>query len=52
MGPRTMPNFQNPLAGKVEVTDKDGKFEIDLAKVEVKLGGVDLGSCLIYRMEQ
>ena len=51
MGPRAMPDYQKPLAGKIEVTEKDGKFEIDLQKAEVKLAGVTLGSSLVYRLE-
>ena len=48
LGPRRMPNMQKPMDGKVEVKEGD-KFEVDLEKGEVKVGGVDVGQSMVYR---
>ena len=50
LGPRKTPSLEKPLEGKEEI--KSGEvFKIDLEKEIVRLGNLDLGESLIYRVE-
>merc|ERR1712226_143125 len=50
LGPRAMPDCNSPLAGLTPLTHSD-QFSIDLDTQTVKLGGLDLGPGLVYRMK-
>ena len=51
LGPRKTPSLEKPLEGKVEI--KSGElFKIDLEKQMVRLGKIELGDSVIYRVEQ
>merc|ERR1712117_410578 len=49
IGPRAMPDCNEPLKGLVRVDWSDA-FNIDLAAQAVKLGNLDLGSSIVYRI--
>lgn len=54
LGPRVLPQFGNPLVGKVPVND--GKFEVDVEQKVVRLisangSKVDVGQQFIYLVE-
>merc|ERR1712115_206580 len=49
MGPRAMPDCNEPFKGLVRVDWSDA-FNIDLATQVVKLGNLDLGPNLVYRI--
>lgn len=50
LGPRKTPSIEKPLEGKELITSAD-VFKIDLEKEIVRLGDMDLGDSLIYRIE-
>merc|ERR1711963_143130 len=49
IGPRAMPDCNEPLKGLVRVDWSDA-FNIDLAAQAVKLGNLDLGPSIVYRI--
>jgi len=51
MGPRAMPDCTQPLQGLVRVDWSDA-FNIDLAAQVVKLGNLDLGPSIVYRIAE
>ena len=70
MGPRAMPDYNQPLQGLVRVkiqyhfllppatlnvpikVDWSDAFKIDLAAQVVKLGNLDLGPSIVYRIAE
>jgi leucyl-tRNA synthetase len=51
LGPRALPDCRTPLAG-LEPVEASGVFTIDLERQLVRLGGLELGPGLVYRIKE